>query len=111
MRHVFESVASAETSGLVDFEKLMELSPVEVENLSGQLENLGEQLKQGTTEIVESKNKGSVTDFEGKLHDIDKALSVDYTYPNLNLSELESAKVDSGNLLASKTHVPFDNLE
>ena len=46
-----------------------------------------------------------------KLHDIDKALSVDSVYPNLNLSELGSAKVDSGNLLASKTHMPFDNLE
>ena len=36
---------------------------------------------------------------------------MDYVYPNLNSSELESAKVDSGNLLASNTHVPFDNLE
>ena len=32
-------------------------------------------------------------------------------YPNLNSSELESARVDSGNLLALKSHVPFDNLE
>ena len=36
---------------------------------------------------------------------------MDSVYPNLNLSELGSAKVDSGNLLASKTHMPFDNLE
>ena len=36
---------------------------------------------------------------------------MDYVYPNLNSSELESAKVDSENLLASNTHVPFDNLE
>ena len=36
---------------------------------------------------------------------------MDYLYPNLNSSELEGAKVDSGNLLASKTHMPFDNLE
>ena len=45
------------------------------------------------------------------MYDIDKALSVDYVYPNLNSSELECAKVDSGNFIASKTHVPFDNLE
>ena len=32
-------------------------------------------------------------------------------YPNLNSSELESARVDSGNLLASKTHMPFDNFK
>ena len=36
---------------------------------------------------------------------------MDSLYPNLNSSELGSAKVDSGNLLASKTHMPFDNLE
>ena len=36
---------------------------------------------------------------------------MDSLYPNLNLSELGSAKVDSGNLLASKTHMPFENLE
>ena len=45
------------------------------------------------------------------MYDIDKALSVDYVYPNLNSSELECAKVDSGNFIASKTHVPFDNWE
>ena len=57
MGSVFGSVAETKTSGSIDTVKVMELSLVEVEKLSGRLEILGEQFQQGTTEIVEAKNK------------------------------------------------------
>ena len=64
---VFGSVAETKTSGSADTVKVMELSLVEVEKLSGRLEILGEQFQQGTTEIVEAKNKEvPVLDFEGR---------------------------------------------
>lgn len=44
-------------------------------------------IKETPTVIVEAKNKGSVTYFDEKLLDIDKALFVDYLDSNLNLSE------------------------
>ena len=67
MGPVFGSVAETKTSGSIDTVKVMELSLVEVEKLSGWLEILGEQFQQGTTEIVEAKNKEvPVLDFEGR---------------------------------------------
>ena len=64
---VFGNVAETKTSGSADTVKVMELSLVEVEKLSGRLEILGEQFQQGTTEIVEAKNKEvPVPDFEGR---------------------------------------------
>ena len=67
MGPVFGSVAETKTSGSIDTVKVMELSLVEVEKLSGRLEILGEQFQQGTTEIVEAKNKEvPVLDFEGR---------------------------------------------
>ncbi|KAL0001497.1 hypothetical protein SO802_015278 [Lithocarpus litseifolius] len=112
MRPVSGSVAETKTSGSTDIVKVMELSPKEVEKLSGRLEVLGEQFQQGTTEIVEAKNKEVlVMDFEKKLQDVDKALTVDYVYSNLNSSGLESVKDDSGNLSASITHVTLVHRE
>ena len=67
MGSVFGSVAETKTSGSIDTVKVMELSLVEVEKLSGRLEILGEQFQQGTMEIVEAKNKEvPVPDFEGR---------------------------------------------
>ena len=67
MGPVFGSVAETKTSGSIDTVKVMELSLVEVEKLSWRLEILGEQFQQGTTEIVEAKNKEvPVPDFEGR---------------------------------------------
>nr|POE98660.1 hypothetical protein CFP56_67999 [Quercus suber] len=76
-------VCSASTNS----EKMMELSLVEVGQLSGRLENLGEQLIQNTTVNLDAKNKESVTNVNEKLPNIDRALSVGYLDSNLNSSK------------------------
>lgn len=84
MNPVSEGVAGAEICESAVSEKRMELSPVEVSELSGRLASWGERLNQDTTVTRDAKNKESVTDFDEKLLDIDKALSVEYLDSNLN---------------------------
>ena len=68
VKPISESVG-VRCSASVDSEKMMELSLVEVGQLSGRLENLGEQLIQNTTVSLDAKNKELVTNVDEKLPD------------------------------------------
>ena len=77
----------------------MELSPVEVGQISGRLDNLGEQLIQNTKVSLDAKNKESVTNVNEKLPDIDRALSVGYLDSNLNSSKSVAVSAKTTNSL------------
>ena len=104
---ISESVSFGRSAS-VDSEKMMELSPMEVGQLSGRLENLGEQLIQNTMVRSDAKNKESVSNVDEKLPDINKALSVGYLDSNLTSSKFvaESAKTKDSLCRALNSSLP-----